>query len=141
MEKASLRQQLEAFANGSYMDSDGLIDTGCYNFYDWFCTKASLERRARILFGKLKIFLKHNPQVDLDTHYVFFKNNAPLSGGTYDSFSICDRETGKVIYWVTAKHSLSRNAELWTWDYSKYFKEPRFIQRSAKSYKALFATA
>ena len=142
MEKrTSLREQLAAFKSGSYMDSDGELNTGKYNFQDWSCTRASLESRARILFGKVKIFLKHYPQVDLDTHYVLFENSWPMTGDTYDHFSICNRETDQVMYSVTPKNSLSRKAELWTWEYSRYFKDPRFNHRTAKSYKALFEKA
>ena len=33
--KATLAQQLNAFASGRIMDSDGTTGS-CYNFYDWF---------------------------------------------------------------------------------------------------------
>jgi hypothetical protein len=36
MAKISLRQQLEAFDKGIYLDSDG-GESWCFNFYDWFC--------------------------------------------------------------------------------------------------------
>jgi hypothetical protein len=35
-----------------------------------------------------------------------------MSGPLYDSFSICDIETGDVLYWVTAKSGHSGLAEV-----------------------------
>jgi hypothetical protein len=122
MKQANLKQQLEAYANGYFLESDGNSDTGCYLFYDWFCKDTSLEGKARRLFGNLKTFLKHHPEIDQTKHYVFFKNNCPMFGPLYDDFRICDIESGDVVWNVTPKSGHSGMAEA----YSSFngFKEP-----------------
>ena len=126
--KITLRQQLEAFDNGSTMDSDGMIDSGIYNFYDWFCSDKALKNKSNKLFKQVKTFIKHHPEINLDTHYVFFKNNCPMLGSTYDDFRICDIEEGNVQYTVTPSRVLKngknqiRMAEMW--GRSNNFKQP-----------------
>lgn len=119
--KTTLRQQLEAFENGVFLDSDGQEDSGCFVFFDWFCKDSSLKRKAESLFKKTKIFVKMK-DVDLDSTYVFFKNNCPLAGPTYDDFRICDIESGNVIFTVTPKSGHTDMAELWGRENN--FKEP-----------------
>jgi len=133
MTNASLTQQLEAFKSGIYMDSDGDTNTGCFNFYDWFCKSTSLEAKAKRLFSNVKTFIKHTPSIDTDKVYVFFKNNCPMNGGLYDSFSICDIETGDVIYWVTPRSGHSDKAEVYSADNG--FQTPT---KEADTFRALF---
>ncbi len=118
--KTTLRQQLDAFENGVFLESDGRTNTGCFNFYDWFCSDKALKNKSITLFKQLKRFLKHHPEINLDTHYVFFKNNCPLVGSTYDDFRICDIEEGNVQYTVTPSRVIKqrgsetkRMAEMW----------------------------
>ena len=59
-----------------------------------------------------KRFVK-SVDVDLDSTYVFFKNNCPLGGPLYDDFRICDVESGNVLYTVTPKCGHTGEAELW----------------------------
>jgi hypothetical protein len=42
MKNANLKMQLEAFAQGRFLDSEGKEDS-FFNFYDWFCKDTSLE--------------------------------------------------------------------------------------------------
>ena len=109
----SLRAQLEIFqTQGHFPDADGDVSF-CHGFYDWFCKDGSLANKSRGLASKLRTFLKHNPELDLDRHYVFFKNNCPVSKPLYDDFRICDRETGDVVYTVVPRCSHSGMAEIW----------------------------
>lgn len=96
----SIQQQLEAFDQGIILDSDGQ-QSSCFNFYDWFCNDSSLKNRAMKLFPKVKKFLQLHPEIDVKKTYVFFKNNCPFVGNSYDDFRICERSTGNVIYTVT----------------------------------------
>jgi hypothetical protein len=57
-----------------------------FGFYDWFCYETSLEARSKTLLTKLK-FCKQG-LVDGDKNYVWFKNNCPMSGSTYDDIRI-----------------------------------------------------
>jgi hypothetical protein len=125
--KVNLAEQLNAFASGKIMDSDGTVGS-CFNFYDWFCKDSSLERKANTLFPKVKRFLKEYSEIDILSTYVFFKNNCPMLGPTYDDFRICDIESGNVLYTVTPSRVLKngknqiRMAEIW--GRSNNFKQP-----------------
>ena len=110
--KTTLRQQLEAFENGVFLESDGSKDSGCFVFYDWFCRDSSLKNKSIKLFKQVKLFVKMK-DVDLDSTYVFFKNNCPVGGPLYDDFRICDIESGNVLYTVTPKSGHTGEAELW----------------------------
>ncbi len=121
MAKTTLRQQLEAFDKGIYLDGEGK-ESWCFNFYDWFCKDESLKRKADTLFKQVKKFVGANPSIDIDKHYVFFKNNCPANGPLYDDFRICDIQEGDVQYNVTAKSGHSGQAEVYS--RSNGFKEP-----------------
>jgi hypothetical protein len=109
--KTTLKQQLAAFEQGKFMDSDG-SESECYNFYDWFCSDKALKGKSEKLFKAVKRFVeKYN--VDTSSVYVFFKNNCPMNGPLYDDFRICDIETGDVIWTVTPKCGHSGKAEIW----------------------------
>jgi hypothetical protein len=138
--KTTLRQQLEAFDNGSTMDSDGQINSGIFNFYDWFCSDKALKNKSNKLFKQVKTFIKHHPEINLDTHYVFFKNNCPMLGSTYDDFRICDIEEGNVQYTVTPSRVIRKSgretikmSEMW--GRSNNFKQPL---KEANTFTQLF---
>lgn len=78
-------------------DNDHQDDDACHLFYDWFCADSSLERRAKPLMALAKK-IAFSRKFDARTSYLFFKNNCPMSGPTYDQLSICDLETGDVIF-------------------------------------------
>jgi hypothetical protein len=130
---ANLATQLNGFANGLILDSAG-NNTDCFNFYDWFCKDSSLERKSWNLMKKVKTFLKHNPEIDLLTHYVIFKNNCPGWGPLYDDFRICNIETGDVVYTVIPKCGHSGLAEIW--GQANGFKEPIKV---AETFRKLFS--
>ena len=86
--ETTLRQQLEAFNNGIMLDSDGSIDSGCFNFYDWFCSDKALENKSIKLFKQVKTFIKHHPEINLDTHPEYIVNNYQKYGYTYLKFVV-----------------------------------------------------
>ena len=108
---STLREQFEAFNQGKYLDSDG-SESWCYNFYDWFCKDTSLKNKADKLFP-LAIKFANKMGIDLDKHYVFFKNNCPVGHPLYDDFRICDKETGWVVFTVVPKEPRSDKTEVW----------------------------
>ena len=130
---ANLADQLNAQANGLIIDSQGQNDE-CYNFYDWFCKDSSLCNKSWKLMKQVKTFLKHNPQIDLLEHYVFFKNNCPMYGPLYDDFRICNIETGNVVFTVIPKCGHSGLAEIWGREND--FKGPI---KTAKTFSKLFS--
>lgn len=119
--KVTLREQLAAFERGQVLSTNGRTDdTGCWNFYDWFCKESSLKNKAVSLMKKVKRFVTaHN--IDLDKHYVWFKNNCPMRGSLYDDFRISDIETGENKYVVTAKSGHTGMAE-WHGPENRYTK-------------------
>jgi len=72
----------------------------CNNFYDWFCQDRYLPAKQDKIDDILRAIC-HSPKINQDTMYVFYKNNCPIDGSLYDSFSICDLKTGDVLYWLT----------------------------------------
>ena len=111
--KTTLKNQLAAFDRGVILDNDGTENSWCYNFYDWFCKDKSLERKATVLFKKVKRFMREYPELNEEKVYVFFKNNCPMVGSLYDDFRICDSDTLDVIFTVVPKCSHSGKAEIW----------------------------
>lgn len=113
MKKITLKQQIAAWKNNrAILNSDGDV-CPFYGFYDWFCKDSSLRIRGERLMPKVIKFLKANPDLDPEKHYVFFKNNCPMVGPTYDDFRICDLETGNVVFTVIPTCSHSGKAEIW----------------------------
>lgn len=108
--QVTLADQMSAWAQGQ-----SALYPHCNDFYDWFCSDGSLERRAKSLQSKVIKFVnvlrESGRAIDCTKVYVFFKNNCPMGGPLYDSFSICDRESGDVLFWVTPKSGHSGKAE------------------------------
>jgi hypothetical protein len=117
---ANLKEQLLAFREGKYLNSEGK-ESWCFNFWDWFCKSKSLKAKADRLFKLTERFVRAM-NVDLEKHYVFFKNNCPMFGPLYDDLRICSIDEGKVIWNLTPKSGHSGKAELW--GASNDFKEP-----------------
>jgi len=131
MKKVNLAEQLNAFASGKIIDSSG-DQNDCYNFYDWFCKDASLERKANALFPKVKKFIE-STQVDILDTYVFFKNNCPMNGPLYDDFRICDEN--EVLFTVIPKCGRSGKAEIWGKNDSGVFE----CLKQAETFSKLFS--
>ena len=131
MKKVNLAEQLNAFASGRIIDSEGDQNT-CFNFYDWFCKDSALERKANILFPKVKKFIE-STRVDILDTYVFFKNNCPVNGPLYDDFRTCD-ENG-VLFTVIPKCGHSGKAEIWGKNDSGKFE----CLKQAETFSKLFS--
>lgn len=87
----------------------------CAFFYDWFCAENGLKNRALVLIDKLK-FLVEEGLVDGDENYVWFKNNCPLSGSTYDDMRISRIEGDEFLggFCFASGHTGEKNkANLW----------------------------
>jgi len=117
--ETNLKTWIEKFENGDFRINDiqAQIKAG---WFDWFCNDKSLMNKTAFL-GKKVVQIAKSKKINLETSYVFFKNNCPMNGPLYDSFSICDIETGNVLYWVTPKSGHTKNAEVFG---EGNFKEP-----------------
>ena len=110
-EELTIREWIQKFDNFEFHipEVDVQIKAG---WYDWFCKDQSLCNKTRSLGTKVKQLSKSS-KVDIDNTYVFFKNNCPVNGPLYDSFSFCDIESGDVLFWITPRSGHSGMAEVW----------------------------
>lgn len=109
-----IRKFIEEFDAGRFEDNSVNIQIYA-GWYDWFCRDASLVGKTRTLGRKMKQ-LAGSTKINIDTMYVFFKNNCPMHGSLYDDFRICDMKTGNVIYTITPSCGHTSNkgrAEVW----------------------------
>lgn len=99
MREISLREWIVKFNNDDYTSADRKtqIEAG---WYDWFCKDSSLRKKTYKM-GNIINRIKDTGKVNLDTSYVFFKNNCPMVGPLYDDFRICSMETGDVLFNIT----------------------------------------
>lgn len=125
MSNMPLSQWIRMFDLGyfSYRSTKVQCDAG---WYDWFCRETSLMNKTLSLGKKVKRIAKSS-KVNVDTMYVFFKNNCPMVGTLYDDFRICDLETGDVIFTVIPKNGhTSRKGITEIWGRENEFKEPLY---------------
>ena len=92
------------------------IDAG---WYDWFCRDTSLANKTKKM-GRIIKQVKDGGKVNLDTMYVWFKNNCPLNGPLYDDFRFADIETGDVQFtiqidccWYNSKYAVYARKTGW----------------------------
>ena len=124
MDKLTVRQFITKFDNGDF-DVDSLKAQMDAGWYDWFCKDSALKNKTKTLGKKIKDVSKLN-FFDIDKTYVYMKNNCPMDGKTYDSFGICDIETGNQIVWIAPKlgyndKKYKGKTEVFMNDNSKYF--------------------
>jgi len=136
---ANLKEQIEAYKQGRIIDSEGKVDTRCWNFYDWFCSDKALYNKANKLYSNLITFLKYHPEIDQTTTYCWFKNNCPMYGSLYDDFRISDIKSGDVIYTVIPKtghvSEINKGHVAQVWGRENDFKE---AIKTALTYSQLF---
>ncbi|AUD64600.1 hypothetical protein BK011_02480 [Tenericutes bacterium MZ-XQ] len=94
----SLRTWIESFNKGEF-DSKDLQTQIKAGWYDWFCKDESLVNKTKRMGNIVKQF-KDGGKVNLETMYVWFKNNCPLAGSLYDDFRIADIESGDTLFTI-----------------------------------------
>ncbi len=107
----TLKEWVEKYNNQEFgsNDTDIMVKAG---WHDWFCKDSTLYNRLKSM-APLVISAEKSPFIDSDKVRIFFKNNCPMKGPTYDSFSIVDIESDDVLYWITKKSSHSGEAEIY----------------------------
>jgi hypothetical protein len=121
--KKSIRQFIHNYESGEYNsdDRDTMIEAG---WYDWFCEDQELKSRLDEMFPKVKQCAESS-KVDMDTMYVFFKNNCPCDGDLYDDFRFCDIRTGDVVYTIVPATGHTRDfGQSEVWGQENGFKGP-----------------
>lgn len=94
----SLREWQNNYLEGKYDSKDVRVQIEA-GWYDWFCSDESLKNRLDKMARTLKN-LKDSEKINLDTMYVWFKNNCPCTSPLYDDFRIADMTTDNVLYTV-----------------------------------------
>ncbi len=99
----TLRTWIVHFNNGDFESKDVAtqIEAG---WYDWFCKDSSLANKTKLMGNIIKHF-KDGGKINLDQHYVWFKNNCPLYGPLYDDFRIAEIETNDSVFTVQINNS------------------------------------
>jgi hypothetical protein len=118
----SIREWVPKFLSGAFIYPDRKIQISA-GWFDWFCDDRLLAAKTAKM-GKIIAKIKDGGKVNLDTQYTFFKNNCPMIGAFYDQFSICDRETGDVIYCVQNRYRKWQvyDVKNWNADDSPHFE-------------------
>ena len=93
-----LSEWIQRFKSGEFdkPDTTTQIKAG---WFDWFCRDSSLANKT-IQMGSIIKQIKAGGKVDLETSYVWFKNNCPLNGPLYDDFRIADIENNNNLFVV-----------------------------------------
>lgn len=93
-----LSEWIHRFKSGEFdkPDTTTQIKAG---WFDWFCRDSSLVNKT-IRMGNIVKQIKAGGKLDLETSYVWFKNNCPLNGPLYDDFRIADIENNNNLFVV-----------------------------------------
>jgi hypothetical protein len=93
-----LSEWIQRFNTGEFdkPDTKAQIEAG---WFDWFCRDSSLANKTKKM-GNIIKQIKMGGKVDLETSYVWFKNNCPLNGPLYDDFRIADIENNNNLFVV-----------------------------------------
>ena len=94
----TLRNWIQNFNQGMYASKDRDVQIRA-GWYDWFCKDTSLANKTKRM-GSIVKQVKDGGKVNLDTMYVWFKNNCPLFGSLYDDFRFADIKTGDVQFTI-----------------------------------------
>ena len=94
----SLREWIPKF-NLNEFESRDLETQIKAGWYDWFCKDESLANKTKRMGSIVKQF-KDGGKLNLDSMYVWFKNNCPLAGPLYDDFRIADIESGETLFTI-----------------------------------------
>lgn len=93
-----LNHWIKAFNEGKFDSKDAKVQIEA-GWYDWFCKDISLINKTKKM-GNIIKQIKPGGKVDLETSYVWFKNNCPLNGSLFDDFRIADIETNNTLILV-----------------------------------------
>ena len=130
MEKQKvLNEWIKEFNQGQFESKDVKTQIKA-GWYDWFCEDLSLGNKTKRM-GQIIKQLKPGGKVDLETSYVWFKNNCPLNGPLYDDFRVADIESNVTLMVVQidcprSKHKYSVSERL------NHFETPIFETDSSR---------
>ena len=122
-EKRTVRSWQQAYNSGAFElpDRKTQIDAG---WYDWFCKDTSLANKTKRM-GQIVKQVKDGGKIDLDTWYVWFKNNCPLNGPLFDDFRFARQDNGEVQLTIQL-NCCWNNHKFTVYGRKNEFKEPLF---------------
>ena len=124
-----LSEWIQRFKSGEFEkpDTSTQIKAG---WFDWFCKDKSLANKTKKM-GNIIKQIKAGGKVDLETSYVWFKNNCPLSGPLYDDFRIADIENNNNL--IVVQIDCFRNESKYTvFERLDGFEKPIFKTDSSR---------
>ena len=124
-----LSEWIQRFNSGEFKNKNTKtqIEAG---WFDWFCRDTSLANKTKKM-GNIIKQIKTGGKVDLETSYVWFKNNCPLSGPLYDDFRIADIETNNNL--IVVQIDCFRNDSKYTaYERLDGFEKPVFQSNSSR---------
>ncbi|HPG43894.1 MAG TPA: hypothetical protein PLJ98_08830 [Acholeplasmataceae bacterium] len=130
MEKqVNLATWIRKFNDGDFdsRDVQTQIEAG---WFDWFCKDTSLANKTKRL-GNIIKQIKAGGKVDLETSYVWFKNNCPLNGPLFDDFRIADIETNNNLF-VVQIDCLWNDSKYTVYERLDGFDKPAFKTNSSR---------
>lgn len=98
----SLRNFVDNYERGVY----DMPDQNAVNsiWHDRQVTELDIQRRTRPLAKKVMRFLKvAQTEVDMDKNYIYFRNTKTDDGEAYDTFSITEKDSKKVLFFICPK--------------------------------------
>lgn len=129
-EKITLRNWINNFKNEKYttLDVKTQIEAG---WYDWFCKDSSLRNKTYKM-GNIIKQIKEGGKINLDSTYVWFKNNCPLAYPLYDDFRLADIQS-KVTKLLVQINSPWHEKNYTVFCDKDFYKEPVFQTDSLKA--------
>ena len=110
----SIKTFVERFKRGDFNYSSKITQCEA-GWYDWFCKDSALAGKTKKLGAKV-CKIENSKRFNKETSYVFFKNNCPFVGALYDQFSICDIESGDVLYFFQHLEKGSHGCDKAHWE-------------------------
>ena len=124
-----LSEWIQRFKSGEFEKPDTTTQINA-GWFDWFCKDTSLANKTKKM-GNIIKQIKAGGKVDLETSYVWFKNNCPLSGPLYDDFRIADIETNNNL--IVVQIDCFRNDSKYTaYERLDGFEKPVFETKSSR---------
>jgi hypothetical protein len=124
-----LSEWIQRFKSGEFEKPDTTTQINA-GWFDWFCRDISLANKTKKM-GNIIKQIKPGGKVDLESSYVWFKNNCPLSGPLYDDFRIADIETNNNL--IVVQIDCFRNDTKYTaYERLDGFEKPVFQSNSSR---------
>lgn len=130
MEKEmNVKTWIKRFKQGDFESKD--FKTQCEaGWHDWFCKDTSLSGKTKRM-GNIIKQVKDGGKINLETMYVWFKNNCPLQGPLYDDFRFASIETGDTLLTIQIA-SIHNDKRYTVYGRKNHFDKPLFESDSSR---------